>query len=145
MNKKIIFGREDVSDFFFSYFLGMGSTKILGFPLDSGKESTCQCRRCKRHGLDPWVRKIPWRRKWQPTPVFLPGESHERRSLVGYSPRGCKESDMTERLTLSLSLHRCSQPQRGARGLQNLALAFQFPARRQRPAFCPRFVLFPTL
>ena len=41
---------------------------------------------CKRPGLDPWVRKIPWRRKWQPTPVFLPGESHGRRSLVGYSP-----------------------------------------------------------
>ena len=39
-----------------------------------------------------------WRRKWQPTPVFLPGKSHERRSLVGYSPWGCKESDTTERL-----------------------------------------------
>ena len=37
----------------------------------AGKESTCQCRRCKRHGFDPWVRKIPWRRKWQPVPVFL--------------------------------------------------------------------------
>ena len=49
-------------------------------------------------GLDPWVGKIPWRRKWQPTPVFLPGESHGRRSQVGYSPWGCKESDMTERL-----------------------------------------------
>ena len=44
----------------------------------------------------PWVGKIPWRRKWQPTPVFLPGESHGRRSLVGYSPRGRKESDTTE-------------------------------------------------
>ena len=42
-------------------------------------------------------RKIPWRRNWQPTPVFLPGESHGRRSLVGYSPRGRKESDVTER------------------------------------------------
>ena len=47
---------------------------------------------------ETWVRKIPWRRKWQPTPVFLPGESHGRRSLVGYSPRGRKESDTTERL-----------------------------------------------
>ena len=37
----------------------------------SGKESACQCRRCRRHGFDPWVEKIPWRRKWQPTPVFL--------------------------------------------------------------------------
>jgi len=42
------------------------------------------------------VRKIPWRRKWQPTPVFLPGKSHGQRSLVGYSPQGCKELDMTK-------------------------------------------------
>ena len=48
--------------------------------------------------FDPWVGKVPWRRKWQPTPVFLPGEPHGQRSVVGYSPRGCKESDMTERL-----------------------------------------------
>ena len=48
--------------------------------------------------FDPWVGKIPWRRKWQPTPVFLPGKSHGLRSLVGCSPWGCKESDTTERL-----------------------------------------------
>ena len=48
-----------------------------------------------------WVGKIPWRRKCQPTPVFLPAESHGRRSLVGYSPRGRKESDMAERLHLT--------------------------------------------
>ena len=52
----------------------------------SGKELTCQCRRCRRHGFNPWVRKIPWRRKWQPTPIFLPGKFHKERSLVGYSP-----------------------------------------------------------
>jgi len=52
----------------------------------SGKEPACQFRRCKRHGFDPWIRKIPWRRAWQPTPVLLPGESHEHRSLAGYSP-----------------------------------------------------------
>ena len=46
--------------------------------------------------FDPWVRKIPWRRAWQPTPVFLPGESHGQRSLVGYSPWGHKELDTTE-------------------------------------------------
>ena len=46
--------------------------------------------------FDPWVGKIPWRRQWHPTPVFLPGESHGRRNLVGYSPRGHKESDTTE-------------------------------------------------
>ena len=59
----------------------------------SGKESAYQWRRCM---FDPWVRKIPWRRKWQPTPVFLPGESHGQRSLPGYSPWGHKESDTTE-------------------------------------------------
>ena len=46
--------------------------------------------------FDPWIGKIPWRRKWQPTPVFLPGTSHGQRSLVGYSPWGHKESDITE-------------------------------------------------
>ena len=49
-----------------------------------------------RCGFDSLVRKIPWRRVWQPTPVFLPGESHRQRSLGGYSPWGNKESDMTE-------------------------------------------------
>ena len=49
-------------------------------------------------GFDPQVGKILWRRKWQPTPVLLPGKSHGWRSLVGYSPWSCKESDMTERL-----------------------------------------------
>jgi len=54
----------------------------------SGKESTCQCRRHRRHGFDPWVGKIPWRKKWQPTSVFLAGKSHVQR--VGYSPWGGK-------------------------------------------------------
>ena len=54
----------------------------------SGKEPTCQCRRLQRHGFDPWVGKIPQRRAWQPTPVFLPGKSHGQRSLKGYSPWG---------------------------------------------------------
>ena len=47
-------------------------------------------------GFNPWVRKIPWSRKWQPTPVFLPGESHGQRSLVGYNPWDCKKLDMTK-------------------------------------------------
>ena len=58
----------------------------------------CVCLQCGRLGFDPWVGKIPWRKKWQPTPVFLPGEFHGLRSLVGYSPEGRKESDTTERL-----------------------------------------------
>ena len=68
-----------------------------GFPgAVSGKESTHQCRRHKRCRSDPWVRKIPWKRAWQPTLVLLLGESRGLRSLVGYSPWGHKESDMTE-------------------------------------------------
>ena len=59
----------------------------------SGKEPNCQRR---RHGFRPWVGKIPWRRKWQPTPEFLPGEFHGQRSLVGYGPQDRKELDMTE-------------------------------------------------
>ena len=62
-----------------------------GFPVGaSGKETPCQYRRYKRRGLDPFVGKITWRRKCQPSPIFLPGESHGQRSLVGYSPWGCK-------------------------------------------------------
>ena len=53
-------------------------------------------RRHKTREFDPWVGKIPWRRARQPTPEFLPGESHGQRSLAGYSPQGCKESDTTE-------------------------------------------------
>ena len=62
----------------------------------SGKESACQCRKLRRCWLDPWDGKIPWRRKWQPTPVFLPGKSHGQRRLVSYSQWNHKESDTTE-------------------------------------------------
>ena len=65
-----------------------------GFPGGSaGKESTCSARVClqyRRPEFSPWVTKIPWRREWQPTPVFLPGESRGQGSLVGYSPWGCR-------------------------------------------------------
>ena len=60
-----------------------------------------------RPGFNPWVRKIPWRREQLPTPVYLPGEFHEQRSLVGYSPWSRKELDTTARLSLSL----CDQDQ----------------------------------
>ena len=58
----------------------------------SSKESACQCR---RHQFDSLVGQTPWRRKWQPTPVFFPEKSHGQRSLVRYSPLGCKEMDTT--------------------------------------------------
>ena len=79
-------------------FLGVGGlTGKEGFPGGTtGKEPACQCRRHMKLGFDPWVGKIPWRGEQQPTPVFLPRESQGQRSLVGYSPQGHKESDMTE-------------------------------------------------
>ena len=60
-----------------------------------GKESACNAEDEGRGEFDPWVGKIPLEEGMQPIPVFLPGESHEQRSLVGYSPWGCKESDTT--------------------------------------------------
>ena len=62
----------------------------------SGKESAYQCTRC---GFDPWVRKISWKKKWQPTLVFWPEKSHGQRSLVGHSPWGGQELGTTERLS----------------------------------------------
>ena len=71
---------------------------LWGFPHGSdGKESACKAW---DPGFDPWVWKIPWRKEWLLTPVFLSGKSHGQRSLAGYSPWGRKELDMIERLTL---------------------------------------------
>ena len=56
----------------------------------------------RRHRFDPWVWKIPWRRKWQHTLVFLPGEFHGQRSLAGYRPWGHKKSDTTEELNIAM-------------------------------------------
>ena len=69
----------------------------------SGKESACQYRRHKRCWFNPWVGKIPWSRKWQPTSVVLPGKFHGQRSLEGYSSWCCKELDMTEWLSTDVS------------------------------------------
>ena len=64
---------------------------------------------CGRNRFDPWVGKIPWRRKWQPTALFLSRKSHGRRSLAGYSPWGCKELDTTEETSLHI-YHQNSDP-----------------------------------
>ena len=80
----------------------MQETLVLSSRLSrwlSSKESTCQFRRC---GFDPRVGKIPWRRKWQPTPVFLPGKSHGQRSLAGYSPWGHKSQITTDHTKILL-------------------------------------------
>ena len=70
----------------------------------SGKEPTCQCRRHKKLRFNPWVRRIPWRRAWQSTPVFLLGESNGQRSLVGCSPWGRRKSSRIE-VTLLTHTH----------------------------------------
>ena len=67
-----------------------------GFPGASGIKNPPEIQETWIRGTNPWVGKIPWRRKWQPTPVFLPGESHGQRSLVDYNPKGHKESDRTK-------------------------------------------------
>ena len=72
------------------------TTCILGLPCSSDdEESACNGGDARDNGFDLWVRKFPWRRKWQPSPVFLPGESCGQRSLEGYSPWGHQESDTT--------------------------------------------------
>ena len=72
--------------FIFNYYLPGGSARIR-----------LQCRRCV---FDPWVGKVPWRKKWQPTPVFLPGKFHGQKILVRYSPWSHKESDTIEQLSM---------------------------------------------
>ena len=79
----------------------------MGFPGGSdGKEPACKkkkiCLQCGRPGFNPWIRKIPWRRKWQPTLVLLPGKSHRQRSLAGYSPWGCKSQTRLSNFTFTV-------------------------------------------
>ena len=104
-----------------------------------GKESSCSAE------FDPWVGKIPWRRAWQPTPVFLPGESHGQRSLVGCSPWGRKELHTAERQAQRIEQYRTlcavSTPPRGCPEeppIQALARpASRLPARRVRTGQAP--------
>ena len=83
-----------LSDFTFTFFFnGLAAAATMARRV---KKICLPCRRHRRCGFNPWVGKILWRKKWQPTPVSLPGKSHGHRKLVGYSPLGCKESDTTE-------------------------------------------------
>ena len=97
---------------------------VLGYGGSDSKESAYK-------GGDPWVRKIPWRRAWQPTPVLLPGESQGQRSLVGCSPPSCRESDTTERRSLSLfsmaDYQCCDSPRQAAKGLSHTCTRIQSP------------------
>ena len=83
----------------------------------SGKELAYQCRTCKRRGFDPWVGKIPWSRKWQPTTVFLPGKFHGQRSLVGYIVHGVTKSRTRRKIDIT-----CTQGNGNFRSLALLLL-----------------------
>ena len=78
----------------------------MGFSGDAnGKESTCQCRRRKKHWFDPWVGNIPWRRSWQPTAVLLPGESPRTEEPGGLQTMGLQRADTTEQLSSHSTAH----------------------------------------
>jgi len=89
INSKIKFNRH-----FISIYCMLDVTPLVAH----GKEFPCQCR------FNSWILKIPWRRKWQPSPVFLPGKFHGQRSLVGYSSWNCKELDTTKHSTTLLRM-----------------------------------------
>ena len=83
----------------------MTTNGVYGFSMWSrGIDFTCKCKICKRYKFDPWAGKMPWSWKRQPTPVFLPGESHGQRSLVGYSPWDHRELDQSQQQQLKWCL-----------------------------------------
>ena len=94
------------------FLLTLMQRSITASPIAQRLRIYLQCRRHRRRGFDTWVRKIPWRRKWQPTPEFLAGKSHEQRILAGYSPWGHEESDTTEwacSILFTEEIHHCCQ------------------------------------
>ena len=102
------------------YIVQLSNKKVGG---SVGKESTCNARerlQYRRPRFDPWVRKIPWRRKWQPTSVFLPGKFHEQRRLAGYSPWGHKS-----RTWLSAKPRKCTESG-GQYSILSLHTIFQY-------------------
>ena len=96
MEKYAFFLTDHISFVFLTFYFVLGYSQ-LGFPWWlSSKESAYDAEDAECPRFDPWIGKIPWRRAWQSTPVLLPGESHRQRSLAGYSPWACEESDTTE-------------------------------------------------
>ena len=82
---------------------------------------------CRRPGFDPWVGKIPWRREWQPTSVFLPGEFHRQGSLEGCSLWGHKELDTTEQLTKNIYTKQVEHCQRNTNNdFHQVDMTFKF-------------------
>ena len=107
----------------------LGGSVVKNLPADAGDVK-----------FDPLVRKIPWRRKWQPTPVFLPGKSHRQRSLVGYSPWGRKSesvSEVTQSCSTVCNPMECSLPSSSVHGIFQARIlewvAISFSKRSSRP------------
>ena len=92
------------------------------------------CLQCGRPGFNPWVRKIPWRRKWHPTPIFLPGKSHGWRSLAGYSPRGLQESDTAD---WTAAYSRQDRQAAGLTDVSSAALPFGFSSAHSETSAPP--------
>ena len=117
----------------------------------SGKQTTCEYKRHKKLGFDPWVGTISWKRAWQSILVFLPGESQGQRSLVGYSPWGHKESDVTEVTACTgweicgyggptvfmVLCHLC-------KGLEHLQVLEPIPQRHQGMTVNPLYIFYMT-
>ena len=96
-------GVQSCCEFSRAIWASLVAQMVKNLPAKKKKEKKKRiCLQCRRPRFDPWVRKIPWRREWLPTPVSLPGEFHGQRSLADCSPWGRRESDKTEQLTLSL-------------------------------------------
>ena len=97
-----MFWSEEIIILKFQYFKGISEKhKVRGASpiaqlVNNSPANAKNTRFCMKRRFNPWVRKSPWRRAWEPTPVFLPGESHGQSSLVGYSSWSLKESDTTE-------------------------------------------------
>ena len=106
-------GRPGVLWFMGSQWVGHDWATELNWTESSDKEPACQCRRHKRWGFDPCVGRIPLRRAWQPTPVFLPGESHGQKTLVGNSSEGYKESEGNQRLAINMRVQIHTDDNRG--------------------------------
>ena len=100
---------KDGDGAFFQLPLPGSCLAVTGFPGDAVVKNP-PANAGDARGFDPWVRKILWKRKWQPTPVFLPGKSPKQRSLAGYSPWDSKELDTTAHTQARIPLHKATAP-----------------------------------
>ena len=121
---------------------------LQGYGLPSGTSSKripLPMQKIKRPGFNPWVGKIPWWRIWQPTPIFLSGESQGQRSLAGYSPQGRKEPDTTEATQHACTPKSMKYPPISLNHLHSpLSVFYSSPARKSFTSlvsFIPKYFL----